>query len=83
MYITAQRHEKCPIRSTPQVTIFSKQILYKLTSGSKLLYSVLDKLILYSFLIFLNKVLEFLNFLNDLVLVSYKPVSYKKACILT
>ena len=44
------------------------------------MYSVLEKLILYSFLIFLNKVLEFLNFLNDLVFVSYKPVSYKIPC---
>ena len=41
----------------------------------------LDKLIWHSFLSFLNKVLEFLNFVRDLVLVSYKPVSYKKACI--
>ena len=40
--------------------------------------SFFDKLILYNFLIFLNKVLEFLNFLIGLILVSYKPVSYKK-----
>ena len=36
------------------------------------MYSVLDKLILYSFLIFPEKVLEFLNFLTGLVLASYK-----------
>ena len=41
----------------------------------------LDKLIWHSFLSFLNKVLEFLNFLRDLVIVSYKPASYKKAYI--
>ena len=41
------------------------------------MYSVLDKLILYSFLIFLDKVPEFLNFLTGLVLFSCKPVSYK------
>ena len=32
---------------------------------------------LYSFLIILSVVLEFLNFLASLVLVSYKAVSYK------
>ena len=36
------------------------------------MYSVLDKLILYSFLIFPEKVLKFLNFLTGLVLASYK-----------
>ena len=42
------------------------------------MYSFFYKLIFYSFLIlFLNKALEFLNFLTGLVLVSYKAVSYK------
>ena len=36
------------------------------------------KLILCSFFIFLEKALEFLNFWTGLILVSYKPVSYKK-----
>ena len=36
--------------------------------------SVLDKLILCSFLIFLEQVPEFLNFLTGLVLVSYKKM---------
>ena len=44
------------------------------------MYSFLDKLIFYSVLIFPEK-LEFLNLLTDLVLASYNPVSYKKACI--
>ena len=38
--------------------------------------SILNKLMLHSFLTFLNNVLGFLNFLTDVVLVSYKPVSY-------
>ena len=41
--------------------------------------SFLDKLVLYSFLLFHEqKVLEFLNFLTDQGLVSYKPISSKK-----
>ena len=43
------------------------------------MHSFLDRLILFSF--FLSKELEFLYFLTDVVLVSYKPVSYKKTCI--
>ena len=36
------------------------------------MYSILDILVLYSFLIFLEQVPEFLNFLTGLALVSYK-----------
>ena len=38
--------------------------------------------ILVSYFLF-SIVLEFLNFSTSVVLVSYKPVSYKKTCILT
>ena len=48
---------------------------YKSTNGNN---SVLNKLILHSFLLFLNKELEFLNFLTVPVLVFYKPVTYCK-----
>ena len=58
----------------------SKQISYKLTSGSKSVCSVLHKLVLYSFLIFLEKSTRVSWFLTGLVFVSYKPVSYKKTC---
>ena len=50
--INTDRHEKCPSRSISHVTIFSKKT-YKSTIGSTGLYAILDKLISYSFLIFL------------------------------
>ena len=45
------------------------------------MYYFLSKVILYSFLIVLNKVLRGLRILTNLVIVSYKPVSYIKTCI--
>ena len=54
--ITAERHEKCPNRSKYKVTIFSKEVSYSLAVEIKSMYSSLGKLILYSFLIFLEQI---------------------------
>ena len=42
-----------------------------------------SEVIMHSFLVILNKVLEFPNFLTDLVLVSNKPASCKKIRVVT
>ena len=79
--ITVHRHENvqaCPNRELQSFI----QKSYKLKSGSKSMYSLLDKLVFYSFSIFLNKVLDFFNCFNVLVLVSHKSVSYEQ-CIAT
>ena len=60
-----------------------KQKSHKLTSGNKPMCSFFKQIDIVLFLNFcLNKLLEFLNFLAGLVLVSYKSVSYKNTCII-
>ena len=76
MDINDHCHRICPSRLKSQVIIFSKQNLYKLTSGSNSLYALVDKLKLDIEKFFLNKVLEFLNSLAGLLHVSYKKNVY-------
>ena len=80
--VTSKGHEKCPSRSKQQVIVLSEEKSYKLTSGSKSVYSVLDELISYSFLIFLSKVgAEFLNFLTGQILASLNQLLIKKVAV--
>ena len=65
---------------TTSYILFFKQKSCKSTSESNSIYSFLEKLILYSFSILLEQSTRVSQFLTSLVLVSYKPVSYKKMC---
>ena len=82
MDINAHFYKKCPRRSKSQARISSKQKLYNLTNGSKsdvLCFRQID--IVHCLNFSGTKVLDFLNFLTGLVLVSYKLVSYKQCVV--